>query len=158
MQAAGFGGVGVGQDMAGREVLAGEVGYLASCLQVSTYSIGNINKHRNYHQIKPTFYFHERQDSLNELSNEAMNCPMAEDPDCKDFEDLVKRMGMVEQGWCTNALASRFRTALHSKTLFSSNVHMYIQIQCNSWAIFDSRNRDMPPISSDRDRNTDRLK
>ena len=45
------------------------------------------------------------QDSLNELTDEAMNGPMVEDPDGKDFEDLIKRMGMVEQERCTIALA-----------------------------------------------------
>ena len=48
------------------------------------------------------------QDSLNELTEEAMNGPLAEDPDEKDFEDLVKRMGMVEQEICTTALADHF--------------------------------------------------
>ena len=41
------------------------------------------------------------QDSLNELTNEAMHGPMPEDPDGNDFEDIIKRMGMVEQERCT---------------------------------------------------------
>ena len=44
------------------------------------------------------------QDSLNALTDEAMNVPMAEEPDEKDFEDLVNRIGMIEQGRCTQVI------------------------------------------------------
>ena len=68
------------------------------------------------------------QDSLNALTDEAMNVPMAEDPDEKDFEDLVNRMGMIEQGRCTpeiqlQILNTVYTYSMNAPYLYSFEIH-----------------------------------